>query len=33
MTCMVICLMQDMYNYIKNNLDFDQMIWEFGTEA
>jgi len=22
----------DMYNYIKNNLDFDQMIWEFGTE-
>jgi hypothetical protein len=23
---------KDMYNYIKNNLDFDQMIWEFGTE-
>jgi zinc D-Ala-D-Ala carboxypeptidase len=22
----------DMYNYIKDNLDFDQMIWEFGTE-
>ena len=20
----------DMFNYIKNNLDFDQMIWEFG---
>ena len=20
----------DMYNYIKNNLDFDQLIWEFG---
>ena len=20
-----------MYNYIKNNLDFDQLIWEFGT--
>ena len=19
----------DMYNYIKNNLDFDQLIWEF----
>jgi len=23
---------KDMYNYIKNNLDFDQMIWEFGTD-
>ena len=23
----------DMYNYIKNNLDFDQMIWEFGTDS
>ena len=22
----------DMYNYIKNNLDFDQLIYEFGTE-
>jgi len=22
----------DMYHYIKENLDFDQMIWEFGTE-
>ena len=22
----------EMYNYIKNNLDFDQLIWEFGTE-
>ena len=22
----------DMYKYIKNNLDYDQMIWEFGTE-
>lgn len=21
----------DMYNYIKKNLDFDQLIWEFGT--
>tara|TARA_R110002050_G_scaffold47938_3_gene111622 strand:+ start:281 stop:739 length:459 start_codon:yes stop_codon:yes gene_type:complete len=21
----------DMYEYIKNNLNFDQMIWEFGT--
>ena len=21
-----------MYNYIKENLDFDQMIWEFGTD-
>ena len=22
----------EMYHYIKNNLDFDQMVWEFGTE-
>ena len=22
----------DMYNYIKNNLDFDQLIWEFGND-
>ena len=22
----------DMYHYIKNNLDFDQMIWEFGDD-
>ena len=22
----------DMYKYIKDNLDYDQMIWEFGTE-
>jgi len=21
-----------MYEYIKNNLDFDQIIWEFGTD-
>jgi hypothetical protein len=21
-----------MYKYIKNNLDFDQIIWEFGTD-
>lgn len=21
----------EMYHYIKNNLDFDQIIWEFGT--
>ena len=21
-----------MYNFIKENLDFDQMIWEFGTD-
>lgn len=21
---------KDMYNYIKNNLDYDQLIWEFG---
>ena len=20
------------FEYIKNNLDFDQMIWEFGTQ-
>ena len=23
----------EMYAWIKENLDFDQMIWEFGTEA
>ena len=23
---------KDMYEYIKNNLDFDQMIWEFGDD-
>jgi len=22
----------EMYEYIKNNLDFDQIIWEFGTD-
>lgn len=22
----------EMYNYIKENLKFDQMIWEFGTD-
>jgi len=22
----------EMYHYIKDNLDFDQMIWEFGTD-
>ena len=22
----------EMFKYIKENLDFDQMIWEFGTE-
>ncbi|ANS03058.1 hypothetical protein [uncultured Mediterranean phage uvDeep1-CGR2-KM23-C896] len=22
----------EMFHYIKNNLDFDQMIWEFGNE-
>ena len=22
----------EMYDYIKNNLDFDQMIWEFGDD-
>ena len=22
----------DMYNWIKENLDFDQMIWEFGDD-
>jgi len=22
----------DMYKFIKNNLNFDQMIWEFGTD-
>ena len=23
---------KDMYEYIKNNLDFDQLIWEFGDD-
>ena len=22
----------EMFDYIKNNLDYDQMIWEFGTD-
>jgi len=22
----------EMYEYIKNNLDFDQLIWEFGSD-
>jgi zinc D-Ala-D-Ala carboxypeptidase len=22
----------EMFNYIKNNLDFDNLIWEFGTD-
>tara|TARA_R100000541_G_scaffold58609_1_gene70092 strand:+ start:1010 stop:1471 length:462 start_codon:yes stop_codon:yes gene_type:complete len=22
----------EIYNYIKDNLDFDQLIWEFGTD-
>ena len=22
----------EMFNFIRNNLDFDQMIWEFGTD-
>ena len=22
-----------MYYYIKDNLDFDQLIWEFGTDT
>ena len=22
----------EMFHYIKNNLDFDQLIWEYGTE-
>ena len=22
----------EMYHYVKNNLDFDQMIWEFGDD-
>ena len=22
----------DMFHYIKDNLDFDQLIWEFGSE-
>jgi zinc D-Ala-D-Ala carboxypeptidase len=23
----------DIFNYIKENLDFDQLIWEFGTDS
>lgn len=23
----------DIFNYIKDNLDFDQLIWEFGTDS
>jgi len=23
---------KDVFNYIKNNLDFNQLIWEFGTD-
>ena len=23
---------KDMFNFIKNNLSFDQLIWEFGTD-
>jgi hypothetical protein len=23
----------DVYNFIKDNLNFDQLIWEFGTDA
>ncbi len=23
----------EMFKYIKNNLDFDQLIWEFGTDT
>ena len=22
----------EIFNYIKNNLSFDQLIWEFGTD-
>lgn len=22
----------EIFNYIKNNIDFDQLIWEFGTD-
>lgn len=23
----------DIYNYIKDNLEYDQLIWEFGTDS
>ena len=26
------CTNAEMYEFIKNNLDFDQIIWEFGDE-
>ena len=26
------CTNAEMYEFIKNNLDFDQLIWEFGDE-
>jgi len=24
---------KELFNYIKNNLDFDQLIWEFGNDS
>jgi len=24
---------EEIFNYIKDNLDFDQLIWEFGTKS
>ena len=24
---------EEMYNYIKENLNFDQLIWEFGNDT
>ena len=27
------CTNAEMYHFIKENLDFDQMIWEFGDDA
>ena len=26
------CTNAQIFNWIKNNLDFDQIVWEFGTE-
>ena len=26
------CTNAEMYHFIKDNLDFDQMIWEFGDD-
>jgi hypothetical protein len=29
----IICTNADIFHFIKDNLQFDQLIWEFGTDA